>query len=125
MTTAALILLTTGIIMTFIPGAVLELLGMEAATIALLLIQILGGIYFGFGMLNWMARDTLIGGIYNRPLAIGNLSHFFVSGMALLKGFGGQQQLPLALWGAVVFYVSFGILFALILFTDPSGKTHS
>ena len=36
-------------------------------------------------MLNWMAKGTLIGGIYNKPIAIGNFTHFTIGGLALIK----------------------------------------
>ena len=32
-----------------------------------------------------MAKESLIGGIYNRPIAIGNFMHFAVGAMALIK----------------------------------------
>jgi len=32
----------------------------------------------GFSILNWMSKASLIGGIYNKPLLIGNLLHFLL-----------------------------------------------
>ena len=39
----------------------------------------------GFGMMNWMARDALFGGIYNKPMTIGNFMHFGIGALGLVK----------------------------------------
>ena len=49
--------------------------------------QACGVLYLGFAILNWMAKDDLIGGIYSRPVAMGNFLHFFTIAMALVKSF--------------------------------------
>ena len=48
-----------------------EYLSVEPTISAILFLQILGAIYLGFGILNWTAKGTLIGGIYNKPIALG------------------------------------------------------
>jgi hypothetical protein len=69
-----------------------------------------------------MAQANLMGGIYSRPVAMGNFVHFFVAALALLKAvLAGQHALP-ALAGAAA-YAAFAVLFALVLFGDPLRKT--
>ena len=86
-----------GILLTFIPSEILKFLGdpqpQQAAVIAL---QMAGALYFGFAMINWTARANLIGGIYGRPIAIGNVMHFFIGAMALMNG-GNLALLPLTI----------------------------
>ncbi len=119
---SALVMGLTGIVLTFFPEHVAGGLALGTDRTPALLIQAMGGLYFGFGMLNWMSRASLIGGIYNRPVAIANFSHFFVSGIALIKGVTATSPLPGLVWGAALVYLAFSVLFGGILFRDPLGQ---
>lgn len=83
-----------------------------------LLIQLLGALLFAFAMVNWMARGSLIGGIYNRPVAVGNLTHFLVGGLALAKAVIGGERRGIFVVAAVV-YAVFAIAFAVALQRSP------
>jgi hypothetical protein len=85
MTTSSIILGATGIMLTFAPDIVLSNLNVDTNQTALLLVQVMGGMYFGYSMLNWMTKESLIGGIYNRPIAIANFTHFLIAGLAIGK----------------------------------------
>ena len=74
-----------GLGLTFLPNEIAEYFLMEKNKLSILFLQILGSLYLGFAMLNWMTRNNLIGGIYSRPLLIGNLVHFLMSSFALIK----------------------------------------
>jgi hypothetical protein len=74
-----------GLGLTFLPEEISGAIGMHTNQGSLLTLQILGSTYLGFAMLNWMTKNNLIGGIYSRPLVIGNLVHFLVSSFALIK----------------------------------------
>lgn len=89
----------------------------------MLLVQVIGGLYFGYSMLNWMTKGNLIGGIYNRPIAIGNFTHFLVAGLAIVKSLLSNPEQPKALWVVGTIYVIFGLLFAVILFRHPISST--
>lgn len=78
----------------------------------------------GFAMMNWMAKEILIGGIYARPLAVGNFMHFMVGALALLKGGFKNADMPL-IWIAVVLYTVFAVGFAVVLFTHPAKKPNT
>ncbi|MEO6819232.1 MAG: hypothetical protein ABI266_05600, partial [Ginsengibacter sp.] len=73
------------IIATFLPNEILIALGQIPTALLILMLQITGAIYFGFAIMNWMAKTVLIGGIYARPLAMGNFSHFIIVALALMK----------------------------------------
>lgn len=119
MTVSSVILGATGIILTFAPDFVLNNLNIETNPSSLLLGQVTGGLYFGYSMLNWMTKESLIGGIYNRPIAIANLSHFLIAGLAVCKRLISDPELPKALWTAGVVYVILGVLFIIILNRHP------
>ena len=94
----------------------------QSGAIGALAIQVFGAVYFGFAMLNWMAQANLIGGIYSRPVAMGNFVHFFIAALALLKAvLGGQHSVP-ALAGAAA-YTGFAASFAVVLFGNPLRTT--
>ena len=119
MTLSAIFLLSAGIFLTFAPDLMLNFLNLETNQTSLFLIQLIGALYFGFGMLNWMNKGRPIGGIYNRPVAISNLCHFMVAGLALLKGIT-STDLPFTIYILAAVYAVFGIAFGIILFRNPT-----
>ena len=85
------------------------------------LVQVLGALYLGFAMLNWMARINLIGGIYSRPVAMGNFMHFVVVAATLVKAvFAGFHSFEMI--AAVAIYVIFALWFGAVIFTHPLKK---
>jgi hypothetical protein len=112
----------TGIILSFFPRELAGFFNMADSNIILL--QVLGGLYFGFAMLNWAAKSNLTGGIYSRPVTIGNFSHFVIVGLALLK-FGTGHTTNIYVWIAVILYLVFAILFGIVFFTSPALKSKS
>lgn len=119
MTISSVILGVTGIILIFAPDVVLQNLDIDASPASLLLGQVIGGLYFGFCMLNWMTKGGLIGGIYNRPIVMGNFAHFFVVGISLIKVLMSTPGLPKIVWAAGAVYVVFGLIFMTLLFRHP------
>lgn len=119
LTVTSIILGSIGIILTFAPDTVLSNLNIEVSPTSLLVAQVLGGLYFGYSMLNWMAKGSLIGGIYNRPIAIANFSHFLIAGLAIIKSLLSNPGLQRILWMAGAIYIALGILFTIILFRHP------
>lgn len=68
-----------------------------------------------------MARGVLIGGIYGRPLALGNFMHFVVATIVLLKVLNLQSPLPVLIGTGA--YAVLGSWFGMVLFTHPSNRT--
>ena len=99
----------------FLPQETAAFLASGADQFNVLVIQILSALYLGFAMLNWMARGNLIGGIYSRPVAVGNFTHFAIGAITLIKlAFKTEMHFLFILIFAVVytlFAVSFGIVF--------------
>ena len=85
MTSSALFCGIIGTLLLFLPIEIAEYLGVEPTIITILCLKILSAIYLGFGILNWTAKGTLIGGIYNKPIVLGNLLHFAVGAIELIK----------------------------------------
>jgi hypothetical protein len=109
-----------GLAASFAPQEILSAAGADSEGLPVLLVQITGGLYLGFAMLNWMARGVLIGGIYSRPVAIGNFMHFAVVAITLLK-FLMTSYLP-AILVATIVYGIFAIWFGLVVFRHPGAS---
>ena len=118
MTISAVIMGLLGIALSFLPQEILHYLqpGNEPLLSALIL-QVMGALYFAFAMINWTARSNLIGGIYGRPIAIGNLTHFVVGSLALLKGYWSQQNNIVLL--LLLFYGALAVSFAIVFYRHP------
>ncbi|MBZ0199986.1 MAG: hypothetical protein K8H86_08970 [Ignavibacteriaceae bacterium] len=85
MIAAAIYLGIVGFGLIFLPQEIAQFFEAGANRTLVLALQILGALYLGFGMMNWMAKNNMIGGIYSRPLVFGNLLHFLVSAFALIR----------------------------------------
>lgn len=120
MTTSALFLAFIGILLSFLPNEIVEYLNVEPNIITILFLKIMSALYMGFGILNWMAKGTLIGGIYNRPIAIGNLMHFGVGAIALVKIASKIQAHSEIIISLTAVYVIFAILFVYVFRINPT-----
>lgn len=121
MTASVIILGIIGLSLSFIPIEITEYLNLETNIISTLSFQLLGALYLGFAMMNWMAKGSIIGGIYNRPITIGNFMHFGVGALALVKLVSSielNQEIYISL---TVIYVIFALSFAYVFRTNP-GK---
>ena len=118
MSASALVLALLGLPCIFAPDMVLKQLTGGTSAAAELLVQVTGALYMGFAGLNWMGRANLIGGIYGRPVAIGNLMHFLVAAIALLK-FAPQASPPAPVWVLAAVYAILAAAFGLIVFGNP------
>jgi hypothetical protein len=119
MSLSAISMAALGIGATFMPQEILARFGCPCGGAGVLVIQVAGALYLGFAMLNWMARSNLIGGIYSRPVAIGNLIHFAVVAITLAKAAVGGSLRTNEMIAACVVYSAFAVWFGLVVFTHP------
>jgi hypothetical protein len=111
-----------GIALSFAPSEVLEAFNQTPNNTLSLFLQLTGALYFGFAMINWMAKAVLIGGIYARPLCIGNFSHFLIAGLALAKASLNSTSHSVFILVLAIAYVFFAALFGYLLLTNPFKK---
>ena len=113
MTASGLALGLAGLAASFAPAELLRVLGSPAQEPLPVLMQLLGGAYLAFAIANWTAKDSLIGGIYARPLSLGNCVLFVTGALALAKqqfSHGGSAPLLVALVAYTACAVGFGWL---------------
>ena len=118
MTLSAAAMALIGLTLQFFPHELLNYIGASTDGPAPILMQITGALYLGFALTNWMAKAVLIGGIYARPLAIGNLAHFVIGALALIKYAFSAGSSP-AVWDLAIVYSIFAVFFGIVFTTQP------
>ena len=124
MISSAIIFTLIGINLILFPKEILNHLELGDSDTLELLMQIIGSLYCGFAMLNWMSKGNLIGGIYNRPISAANWTHFAIAGLALIKGIFANPNSSYIIWIITIFYSIFAILFGIVLFNHPDNKNN-
>jgi len=115
MVASSVVLGLAGLAASFAPVELLNSLNVATTEPLPVLIQLLGALYLGFALMNWTAKGFVVGGIYSRPLTIGNVIHFSVGAIALLKHqFTHDVDGPLIV--ASILYTGFAICFGYLVF---------
>ena len=115
MTTSSLVLGLAGIFALFAPDILLTTLDVPSANPLHVLIQLMGALYFSIAMMNWTAKDSIIGGIYARPVSLANFTHF-CSGTLLLARYVLSTGFNLSILLMLVAYTIFTSLFYWLVF---------
>jgi hypothetical protein len=115
MTVSSFILWLAGALALFAPPEFLTALNLQVTNPLLVVKQILGALYLSFALTNWIAKDSAIGGIYARPISMGNFAHFTIGTLALAKFlFTDGVNIPLLI--ALIVYAIFAIIFGWLVF---------
>ena len=122
MTLSAAFMAALGVGITFLPQELLAHVGAPLDGTLVLLLQMLGALYLGFAIQNWMNRGSHIGGIYGRPVSMANFFSFAVGALALVKG-AIAQGFAIEVAAMAAIYSVFAIWFGLVLFTHPANGT--
>ena len=121
MTSSALILGLAGVFALFAPDALLYTQGSAPTGIASVLVQLMGALYFSFALMNWTAKDSLIGGIYARPVSLANFGHFFAGALLLLK-YQLSNEMNLYILAALIVYSIYMACFYWLVFRSTGVK---
>ena len=120
MTISALYLVIIGMCLSFLPEEIINYLNINSNVITTLFFQLLGALYLGFGILNWMLKGSRIGGIYNRPVLMGNFMHFLVGAIALIKIVTSIQAHSEIIIFIMIVYSTLSISFAILFKSNPT-----
>ena len=115
MTTSSLVLGLAGLFALFAPENLLAMLGVPMVNPLSVFIQLMGALYFSIALMNWTAKDSIIGGIYARPVSLGNFAHFF-SGALLLAKYVLSNGFNISILLILVVYAIFASLFYWLVF---------
>jgi hypothetical protein len=112
---SAVVMLLAGVAGLFAPHELLVVNDVAPTGSLPLLVQLYAALLLGAAINNWTAKGSAIGGIYNKPLALGNLLHFATGGITLAKVLvAGRFTATLAIATAV--YCLFAIGFGMVVF---------
>lgn len=120
MTASAAVLAALGIAGTFLPHETLSRLGAAPSAPLVLMLQAFGAVCLGFAVLDWMSRHAALGGIYGRPLIVGNLLHFTAAALAFFKLLLRNPELR-TLWPLGLLYALLAVGFGVVLFRPPAA----
>lgn len=121
MISCSLILALAGVFALFAPDVLLSTLGESVTAQLSVFVQLLGALYFSFALMNWTAKDSLIGGIYARPVSLGNFSHF-LSGALLLTKYLLSNEFTFSLAIMWIVYAVFTTFFYWLVFRATGIK---
>lgn len=107
-----------GLAASFFPQELLAYADAWSEVVEVALVQVLGALYLGFALLNWTARGNVIGGVFNRPIALANFMHTGIVTVILGKILLADHQ-SILLVAAVAVYALFALWFAAVLFSQP------
>jgi hypothetical protein len=120
---SALVMLLAGVAGLFAPHELLVVNGVAPTGSLPLIVQLFAALLLGAAIGNWMAKGSLMGGIYNRPLALANLLHFATGAITLVKVLlRGPVDAPLAI--ATAIYCLFAAGFAMVVFGRSPVARH-
>ena len=114
MSVTAALLAAGGLACSFAPQELLGMVGAPAPPGLVLGVQALGAAWLGFALLDWNARGAPFGGIYGRPVALGNFLHFAVIALALAKAAFAVPTL--AMLGTTAIAAALVIAFGAVIF---------
>jgi len=113
MAASAVFLGITGVAALFAPDEILRAASIPSSPFLPSLVQLCAALLLGFAMTNWMAQGSRVGGIYNRPIAVGNLLHFAVAAITLDRfALRGHEAWPMLVFATIytIFAVGFGVV---------------
>ena len=115
---SATLMAVLGTLFTFAPSEVIVHFRAVPLPFFVLAIQVAGALYLGFATLNWMAKNNLLGGIYSRPVALGNFLHFLLFAIAIAKFCTANPRDPYLLAVALM-YALLAVWFGSVTFGSP------
>jgi hypothetical protein len=115
MTASSLVLGLAGIFTLFAPENLLTMLSVPIVNPLPVIIQLLGALYFSLALMNWTAKDSAIGGIYARPVSLGNFAHFFI-GTLVSARYWLSNGLNMSILLIVLVYAVLALLFYWLVF---------
>jgi len=122
LTFSAIALFIAGGAALFAPDELARLFDPTTSPVLPVAIQLVGGSFLGFALMNWMSRKNRIGGIYARPIGMGNLLLFTTGALTLGKA-TAAGTLPAAGAGICAVFAILAASFAWLVFAhDPVSE---
>lgn len=115
-TVSAFFLGIIGLFFLFAPDETINLLNIKIDQSYV--IQLMGSSFIALGIIDWMAKSIVLGGIYGRAIIVGNLSNYLTGSFVLIDN--ASEVISLIVLSV---YIIFTLLFGILLFSDPLKKS--
>ena len=116
---SAFVLAVLGAATLFAPLELVRAVDPVASSATGAVVQAAGSALLAFAALNWMSRDNRIGGIYGRPLAVGNLLLFTTAALSVGRA-AAAGVLPPISFALCALLAALAVSFAWLAFaSDP------
>lgn len=112
-----------GLALTFAPDEIATVRQGSYTNDLRIALQLCGALYCGFALTAWMAKGAALGGIYGRPIVIGNLTFYTIAALALAKTCMASPSMDPMLLALAVVHASFALLFGYTMYTHPAQRT--
>ncbi|HET6432699.1 hypothetical protein [Dyella sp.] len=119
--TSTLVLAIGGIALLFAPDVLLAPLAPGAVAALTVLGQLVAGGWLAMAWLNWNQRHLVIGGIYARPLVLGNFTLYLISASSLAHRVKAGDAPP-AMLALAVLFGTLTLVYAALLLRGPFGR---
>lgn len=88
----------------------------------LLLMKVVGGLFFGIGVTNFMSRNSVVGGIYGRPLTLGNaMVNLIIAGQFIKFNFS-QDGVGGHFWIVALIFSVLALSFIYLFLRGPKAE---
>ncbi|MDZ7808609.1 MAG: hypothetical protein U5K71_16095 [Gracilimonas sp.] len=119
LTVSGAIYLLFGLSISFFPQETGRIFGTASQYgVDLLLMKVVGALFFGLGVINVMARNAIISGIYGRPITLGNAMMSLIIAGQFLKFNLSQDGVGGHFWIVTVIFSVVTLAFIYLFFTS-------
>jgi hypothetical protein len=115
---SAALLALGGIALLFASDSIIPRVAPGVSADAAWLGQLIGAGWLALAALNWLGRNTILGGIYGRPVVVANAALYFITGTTLVKVVMRGDAAPTILVATIV-ALAFAAVYAWLLFRGP------
>jgi hypothetical protein len=123
MTASALVLGVAALALIFVPDAILTAAGAPATALSLVIAQLYGAALAGFATTTWIARTSLLGGIFGRAVVAGGATHGIIGVLTLARETFARHtiQVTPVVWVALAIYALLACGFGVLMFGQTPG----
>ena len=116
LTVSAVLSILFGLAFMLIPGPLVRLYNLELTPPGLLVGQLYGATLFGFGLLNWFAREFADGSVRRAVITADLITAALATIFSLFAQLGGVPGANALGWSTVILYLLVGLGFAYVRF---------
>lgn len=123
LTISSMIYLLFGLVISFLPQETGRIFGTASQYgMDLLLMKVIGALFFGLGLINFMSRSSIIGGIYGRPITLGNVMVSLIISGQFVKFNISQDGVGGHLWVVAIIFILITLSFIYLFFKTPATE---